>query len=115
MTSSPSQSKRKALVSWVKKRVQAALPVTCFLDDDLLFGFGQIVGLVAPFRLQVVAAFLQLRVRQDGLGARVIEGVPLDVEEDELLVQLGIQVLDSGHVRRKVGIAGVGGEVEHSV
>ena len=81
-------------------------------DDDLLFGFAEVVGAVAPLRLQVIVIISQDRISQDPLGRVIVQRVPLQVEEDEFLAQARFQLFNPRDRRLISRVAGIGGKVE---
>ena len=68
------------------------------------------MGAVAADRAQVMAAEVEAIAGQQLLGAVVVEGGPLELEEEEHRLERGRPLLDALHEGAAVGVGGVGRE-----
>ena len=85
------------------------------LGRDPLLGLGQEVGPAEAGDAQEVADGIEARVGQERLGPLVVEGGPLELEEQQLGADRGGPLLDLGDQRAARLVAGVGGEAQAGV
>ena len=85
------------------------------LGRDPLLGLGQEVGPAEAGDPQVVADGIEAGVGQERLGPLVVEGGPLELEEQQLGADRGGPLLDLGDQRAARLVAGVGGEAQAGV
>ena len=73
------------------------------------------MGAIAPGRAQVVAAEVKAVGSQQRFGALVLEGRPLELEEQEEGLGLGGALLHELELGPALGVRGVGGEAQRDV
>ena len=85
------------------------------LGEDLLLALREQVRAVAPRAVQVVVVAIERRGREQLVGAGVVDGRPLEVEEQEQRLDLGGALLDELEQRAALGVGRVGREPQARV
>ena len=96
---SPSSVTSMAASCSSNSRCHAAIAGQVLLGRDPLLGLGQEVGPAEAGDAQVVADGIEARVGQERLGPLVVEGGPLELEEQQLGADRGGPLLDLGDQR----------------
>ena len=85
------------------------------LVEDLLLGLGEQVRAVAPGGAQEVPGGVEAVGAHELLGLGVVEGCPLELEEQQLGLDRRALLLHALHERADRGIGGVDAEAQHRV
>ena len=107
-----SSSTSSAEVSSSNRRPQALRPVSAFSEKTRSSGSRQQVRTVAAGRPQVVGAEVEPVAGEQLLGPVVVEGGPLELEEQQHRLERGPPLLDPLHQGAALGVGGVGREAQ---